>query len=342
MNKNKLKKNKVLIIAEAGVNHNGSEINAKKLILSAKNAGADIIKFQLFSAKRLVLKNADKPEYIKKNFNLKKKTQYQILNKLELSYDIFKNINKFCKKNKIEFLLSPFDVESVKIIKKLKLNRIKIPSGEITNYPMLVEIAKLNLKVILSTGMATLKEIDDALKLLKKFGTSKKNITVLHCNTDYPTKFSDVNLLSMKTIKQKLRVKVGYSDHTQGDTVPIVAVTMGAEIIEKHFTLNKNMSGPDHKASLNNKEFKSMVNKIRSIDLILGNGKKVPSKSELKNIKFVRKSIVAQSYIRKGDLFSRKNITTKRPAAGISPMKWKKIIGKKASRDYLIDDYLKE
>ena len=332
----------VCIIAEIGVNHNGSENTAIELIKKAKKCGADVVKFQLFSAESLITKSANKPQYIKTNKKLKSKSQFQILKKLELPIKSIKKLRDFCKKIDIEFLISPFDIGSIQEIKKLRLNVIKIPSGEINNYPYLREIGKLNKRVILSTGMSNLNEIKRAIHILQKFGTKKNKITLLHCTTDYPTKVEDVNLSAMITMREKLKTQVGYSDHTNGTAIAIAAATLGACIIEKHFTLNKNMNGPDHKASLEPTEFSSMVKSVREVSQAFGHGEKIPTSSEMKNINLVRKSIVAKRNIKKNELFNEENITTKRPGSGISPMKWNQIIGKKSKRKYNFDDIIKE
>ena len=332
---------KVLIIAEAGVNHNGSEKIAYKLIDQAKKCGADIVKFQIFNATNLSTKTLKKPNYIKKNFSLKRKSQFEILKKLELRLHQMNKISNYCKKKKIEFLLSPFDIQSIINLKKLNLKRVKIPSGEINNYPYLKEIAKLNKKIILSTGMSFMHEIKDAINTLTLNGIKKKKITILHCTTDYPTSFKDVNLDAINSIKKHFNLQVGYSDHTTGIEVPIAAVANGATVIEKHFTLNKKMIGPDHKASLEPEEFKNMVKCIRNIEKAIGNGVKKPAKSEIKNRKLVRKSIVASEEIIIGQKFSTNNLTTKRPGSGISPMSWKKLIGKKSKKNYKVDDLIK-
>lgn len=331
---------KVLIIAEIGVNHNGSEKLAYKLIDKAKACGADIVKFQLFKTDKLIIKKSNKPNYIKKNNQLSNKSQYEILKSLEFSLGTFKRLFNYCKKIKIEFLLSPFDLESIREIKKLNLKRIKIPSGEINNLPYLKEVAKLKKEIILSTGMSNLKEINDALKVLIKSGINKRKITLLHCNTDYPSKFEDVNLSAMISIRKTFNIRVGYSDHTLGIEVPIAATALGATVIEKHFTLKKDMNGPDHKASLEPQEFKAMVKCIKNISSSYGNGKKIPTNSEKKNIKLVRKSIVASTLINQGDYFSEKNITIKRPGNGLSPMMWNKLIGKKSKKKYKPDDLI--
>ncbi|MDA3894012.1 MAG: N-acetylneuraminate synthase [Salinivirgaceae bacterium] len=330
----------VFIIAEAGVNHDGNIETAKKLIDAAKYAGADAVKFQSFTAKAIVVSNAQKAEYQTKNTG-NDESQFDMLKRLELSYDDHRTLMDYCKKTGIRFLSSPFDLDSIMLLNKLGLDIFKIPSGEITNYPYLEAIGRLNKAVILSTGMAYLHEVKDAYELLINAGTEKSKISLLHANTEYPSPFSDVNLLAMQSLKHAFNVNVGYSDHTIGITVPIAAVAMGANIIEKHFTLEKNASGPDHKASLNPEELKQMVIAIRQTEAALGSAVKKPSASEITNLPIVRKSIVAKKTIREGELFTEDNITTKRPATGINPMQWKQIIGKKAKRDYKTDDFIK-
>ena len=330
---------KTLIIAEAGVNHNGSIELAKKLIDVASEAGADAIKFQTFKAKNLVSKIAKKAKYQVENTG-SDESQYEMLKKLELGFDEFKELKTYCDKKGIMFLSTPFDDESIEFLDNLGLKIFKIPSGEITNLPYLRKIGKLRKKVILSTGMADLGEIEDALDVLISVGIKKKNITVLHANTEYPTPIEDVNLKAMKTIECAFGVDVGYSDHTLGIEVPIAAVAMGAKVIEKHFTLSRDLEGPDHKASLEPDELKEMIKSIRNIEKALGNGIKKPSKSEIKNIKIARKSIVAKRDIKKGEVFSEENLTVKRPGNGISPMRWDEIIGQIALKDYNKDDLI--
>jgi len=334
--------NKILIIAEAGVNHNGNLNTALKLIKKAKWAGADIVKFQVADSS-MITKNAPKADYQILNTKKKKETQYDMIRKLELNWDIaHKKMIQSCKKNKIEFLTSAFSLKGLEIIKKLKLKRLKIPSGEINNIPYLEKIAGFKKKVILSTGMANMKEIKKCLIILTKNGLKKKDITLLHCNTAYPTPIKDCNLRAIQTLKKKFNVRVGYSDHTNGFEASIAAISLGSEIIEKHLTLDKKMSGPDHKASLNPVEFKNMVTRVRNIANALGNGIKKPSKSEKRNIKIVRKSIVAIKNIKKGDLFDIENIDIKRPGNGMSPLLWHKILGKKSKKNYKIDELINE
>ena len=329
----------VFIIAEAGVNHNGSIELAYKLIDVASMSGANAIKFQTFKAENLVSKNAQKAEYQKQTTD-PSESQFNMLKKLELDTNAHKRLIDYCKKKDIIFISTPFDHESIDLLNKLKLQIFKIPSGEITNLTYLRHIGSLNKKVILSTGMSDLKEIGDAIKILTNAGTLKENITVLHANTMYPTPMEDVNLRAMQTIQNKFDVAVGYSDHTLGIEVDIAAVAMGATIIEKHFTLDKTMDGPDHKSSIDSEELKAMVSSIRNIEKALGSSIKKPSKSEKPNIIMARKSIVASKSIKKGELFTVNNLTTKRPGTGLSPMEWDSIIGKVAKRDYQIDDLL--
>jgi len=329
----------VLIIAEAGVNHNGSVELAKKLIDKAVFAGADAVKFQTFKAKNVASKNAPKADYQKQTTN-SKESQFDMIKKLELDERAHKELITYCKDANIMFLSTPFDLESVDLLNELGLQIFKIPSGEITNLPYLRHIGSLNKKVILSTGMSDLKEIGEAIKILTNAGTLKENITILHANTMYPTPMEDVNLRAMQTIQDKFNVAVGYSDHTLGIEVDIAAVAMGATIIEKHFTLDKTMDGPDHKSSIDSEELKAMVSSIRNIEKALGSSIKKPSKSEKPNIIMARKSIVARKSIKKGELFTEKNITIKRPGLGLSPMNWDTILGKVAEKDYQIDDLL--
>ncbi len=329
----------VKIIGEIGVNHNGDIKIAKKLIDTAIECGVDIVKFQTFKTEEDISKITEKAEYQKNNTN-NTENQYDMAKSLELSFDDFINLKKYCDKKNIQFLSSPFDFKSIEFIEKLNLNIIKIPSSELTNLPYLEKLGKLKRKIILSTGMADLGEIEDALDVLTKSGTLKEDITVLHCNTEYPTPFEDVNLMAMVTIKEAFKVKVGYSDHTPGIEVPIAAVALGATVIEKHFTLDKNMPGPDHKASLEPHELKAMVTAIRNIEKALGDGIKKPTPSELKNIHVARKSIIARRDIKKGEIFTIENITVKRPGTGISPMRWYEVLGTVAQRDYKEDEII--
>ena len=330
---------KVFIVAEAGVNHNGSLELAKKLIDVAVKAGADAVKFQTFKAESLVSKNAQKANYQKQTTD-KEESQYEMIKKLELDLDDHKELIAYCKQKRIMFLSTPFDLDSIRLLNDFGLKIFKIPSGEITNLPYLKAIGKLNRKVILSTGMTDIGEIEDALDILIFSGTKKENITILHANTEYPTPMEDVNLRAMQTIAETFKIKVGYSDHTLGIEVPIAAVALGASVIEKHFTLDRNMEGPDHKASLEPNELKAMVKAIRNIEKALGNGIKKPSNSETKNIAIARKSIVAARTVQKGEVLCTKNITVKRPGNGISPMRWDEVVGTIAQKDYKEDDLI--
>ena len=331
--------NKVLIIAEAGINHNGSLTRAIKMIKVAKKIGADVIKFQTAVPELMITKNAKKANY-QKTGKLDKETQVQMIKKFHLPLSAYKILKNACKKNDITFLSSPFDILSAKHLINLKINKIKIPSGEITNFPLIKFLAKQKVEVILSTGMSNIKEIKNAIRILKKFGCKNKDISILHCNSSYPTPYKDVNLNTIQTLKKKFSLKVGYSDHTNGIEVAIAAVCKGAKIIEKHFTLNKNLKGPDHKVSLDPKEFELMVKSIRNVESSFGSKNKIVTKSEKPNIQIVRKSIVAKIFIKKGTKFNEENIATKRPGNGISPMNWGKILGKKAIKDFNVDDFI--
>lgn len=330
---------RTLIIAEAGVNHNGDINIARQLIDIAAEAGADIIKFQTFNANRIVTASAIKADYQKQNTEMGE-SQYSMLHRLELTRDMHEVLIDYCKLKKIKFLSTGFDIYSIKMLKELGIDVFKIPSGEITNLPYLRHIGSYGCSIILSTGMATLNEIGSALEILQKAGTELNLITVLHCNTEYPTPMRDVNLRAMQTIRDYFGVAVGYSDHTIGIEVSIVAVAMGASVIEKHFTLDSNMQGPDHKASIEFDELKKMVSGIRNIEMALGNGEKVPSNSEKKNMSIARKSLVAACDISKGDIFNESNIIAKRPGTGLSPMLWDKIMGCKATRDFKVDELI--
>lgn len=327
---------KTFIIAEAGVNHNGNIDLAMELIDKATWAGVDAVKFQTFTADKLTTKTAQKADY--QNKTTSEKSQYEMLKKLELKTKDFKLLKDYCDQKNIQFMSSPFDLDSIDLLNEIGLDIWKIPSGEITNYTYLKKIAELNQKIIMSTGMANLSEIESALDLLKENGAT--DISVLHCNTEYPTPMKDVNLRAMLTIKEAFKVNVGYSDHTKGVEVPIAAVALGAGVIEKHFTLNNSMEGPDHKASLETEELKTMVDSIRNIENALGNGIKKPSKSESKNKEIARKSIVASKGIEKGELFTEENLTIKRPGDGINPMQWPNVLGKKAKRDFSFDELI--
>lgn len=329
-----------LIIAEAGVNHNGSIELAKKLVDEAVSAGVDIIKFQTFKSEKLVSKSARQAEYQQRNIGKKDEGQLAMLKKLELSEDDHYDLINYCKERNIQFFSTAFDLESVEFLHKLGLGLWKIPSGEISNYPYLKQIATYGEPVILSTGMCELVDIEAALNVLTTNGLDKDKITILHCNTEYPTPMQDVNLKAMNEIAEKFGVKVGYSDHTKGIEVPIAAVALGASIIEKHFTLDRNMEGPDHKASLEPDELKQMVTAIRNIELAVGNGHKTVSDSERKNIEIARKSLVAACNIKKGDTLTAENVAVKRPGKGINPMRWNEVIGTKAIRDFSEDELI--
>ena len=325
------------IIAEAGVNHNGSIELAKQMIEEAARAGANYIKFQTFKPEKLVSKYAQKADYQKKMTG-SQESQLQMLEKLALSYDDFVELKKYCEQIGIGFLSTPFDEDSIRFLDSLDMDFWKIPSGEITNYPYLVQVAQTGRDIVLSTGMCEMDEIADAMKVLEENGAG--NISLLHCNTEYPTPYEDVNLLAMNQMREVFNKQVGYSDHTVGIEVPIAAVALGAEIIEKHFTLDKNMEGPDHKASLGPLELSQMICSIRHIEKSLGDGNKKRTASEQHNIAAARKSIVAKCAISKGDIFTDKNLTVKRPGSGISPMHWKELIGTKAQRDYVEDELI--
>ena len=331
---------RVFIIAEAGVNHNGSIDLAKQLIDVAVKAGVDAVKFQTFKAEKLVSKGAKKALYQQQNMQESTDSQYDMLKKLELDITTHKELISYCDSKNIMFLSTPFDHDSIELLNNLGLKIFKIPSGEITNLPYLQHIGSLNKKVILSTGMADIGEIEDALDVLYKAGTLKENIIVLHANTMYPTPMEDVNLKAMITIGNTFDIAYGYSDHTLGIEVPTAAVAMGASCIEKHFTLDKSMKGPDHKASLEPDELKAMVEAIRNIELALGSSVKKPSKSEAPNIPIARKSIVASCDIKKGEILSEENLAVKRPADGINPMRWDEVIGSVAKKDYTEDELI--
>lgn len=330
--------NKTLIIAEAGVNHNGSIEMAKQLIDAAAVAGVSYVKFQTFKAEKLVTKEAKQAEYQQRN--AADDSQYAMLKKLELSQAQHEELVSYCKQKGVRFLSTAFDLESIYYLHSVNLGLWKIPSGEITNYPYLKKIAQYGEPVIMSTGMCSMYDVEQAINVLLKNGLTKEQITLLHCNTEYPTPMPDVNLRAMLQMKEKFGVRVGYSDHTKGIEVPIAAVSLGAEVIEKHFTLDRNLPGPDHKASLEPKELKAMVDAIRNIEQALGNGQKQVSKSEEKNMAIARKSIVAAKDIKKGELLTENNLTTKRPGTGISPMCWEEVIGTKAIRDFEEDELI--
>ena len=329
----------VFFIAEAGVNHNGSIEVAKQLIDVASQCGADAVKFQTFKAENLVSKNALKANYQIQNSS-KNETQFDMIKRLELDFEAHKELMAYSYSKKIMFLSSPFDNASIELLNDLNVEIFKIPSGEITNLPYLRHIGRLNKRVILSTGMADIGEIEDALDILMNSGTEKEKITVLHANTMYPTRMEDVNLKAMITIGSTFDLAYGYSDHTLGIEVGIAAVALGACCIEKHFTLDKTMDGPDHKASIEPSELVKMIRSIRNVEIALGSSVKKPSKSEITNKPFSRKSIVAKKTIRKNEILSENNVTVKRPGNGVSPMRWDEIIESVATRDYKEDDFI--
>ncbi len=327
----------VKIIAEAGVNHNGSMELAKKLIDAAAKAGADYVKFQTFKPEKLVARSAGTAEYQKKNLH-SDESQLEMLNKLALAQEDFRELKRYCEERNIGFLSTPFDLDSLAFLDSLGMDFWKIPSGEITNLPYLEAIAQTDRPVVLSTGMADLAEVEDAMKVLTK--QKPREITILQCNTEYPTPYEDVNLRAMQTMKEVFHVPVGYSDHTKGIAIPLAAVGAGAQVIEKHFTLDRTLPGPDHVASLEPDELQAMVEGIRQIEKAMGTGEKVPSSSEKKNIAAARKSLVAACRIQKGELFTSENITTKRPGDGLSPMRYHEILGQVADRDYEEDEQI--
>lgn len=327
---------RILIIAEAGVNHNGSLEIAKQLVRTAKECGADIVKFQTAKLDSLVSKNAEMADYQKKNIG-KEGSQKDMLRKLLLSFEDFQELADYCKEIGIMFLSTPFDIESIHFLDQMQ-DIWKIPSGEITDYPYLVEIAKTGKKVILSTGMCEMAEVEAAVKLLKNNGT--RDITILHCTTEYPAQFNEVNLNAMNTLREKFNCPIGYSDHTKGIEISLAAAALGARVIEKHFTLDRTMEGPDHKASLEPNELKALVDGIRNIERALGSGEKKPSEIEMKNRSAARKSIVAAKNIRAGEVFSADKLTTKRPGSGISPMFWNTVVGQRAKRDFMEDELI--
>lgn len=332
--------NKVLIIAEAGVNHNGDIAQAKKLIDVAADAGVDYVKFQTFKASKLVTKSAGRADY--QNLNTgNSDSQYEMLEKLELTEDAHFELISYCESKSIRFLSTGFDLDSLDFLNNIGIDLFKIPSGEITNLPYLRKIASFNKRVIMSTGMASMAEVQEAVAVLTQGGILKSDISIVHCNTEYPTPMEDVNLKAMNDIGDKLNVKIGYSDHTLGIEVPIAAVALGATIIEKHFTLDRNLPGPDHKASLEPTELKAMVYAIRNIEkAISGSGIKEPSPSEIKNKAVARKSIIATQAIKKGEKFSESNLGIKRPGTGISPMSWDNVVGTSAIKDFEADELI--
>lgn len=335
-------KHSTLIIAEAGVNHNGSLKLAYELVDIAADVGADIVKFQTFKSDRQATRTAIKAEYQLLNTNVLE-SQFEMLKRLELTPEMHYKLINHCEKRKIKFLSTGFDIESVDFLVSMGQEQFKIPSGEITNLPYLRHIGGLNKPIIMSTGMSTIFEIQAALSILEKAGTQKEKITILHCTSAYPAPMGDINLLAMKNMQTQLgNISIGYSDHSIGIEIPIAAVALGATVIEKHFTINKNLPGPDHQMSLEPNEFSKMVAAIRNIEIALGDGNKKLTNSEKRNINIVRKSIVAKRKIKKGEIFTDKNISTKRPGMGISPMNWDQTIGKKAERDYDIDDLIED
>ena len=330
---------KTLIIAEAGVNHNGDIALAKKLIAAAADAGADLVKFQTFIARNLVSKSAPKAEY-QKNVTDPEESQQEMVRKLELSKENHLELIDECKRKGIGFFSTAFDLESVDLLEEFGFKLVKVPSGELTNLPYLRYLTRTGKPVLLSTGMANLGEIEAAINVIEQAGTPRAKITVLHCTTEYPTPMEDVNLRAMVNIGNALGVKVGYSDHTSGIEIPIAAVALGATVIEKHFTLDRNLPGPDHRASLEPDELKAMVAGIRNIERALGDGIKRPSPSELKNKPIARKSLVAATDIKAGEVFTENNLTAKRPGTGLSPMRWDEIIGRTAPRDFISDELI--
>jgi N,N'-diacetyllegionaminate synthase len=328
-----------LIIAEAGVNHNGDIEFAKRLVDAAADAGADLVKFQTFNAHRLVTHTAPKAEYQTQTTD-EAQSQFAMLRQLELSAEMHETLTSHCRSRNIGFFSTGFDIESLDYLASLGAERFKIPSGEITNLPYLLHVGAFGKPVILSTGMATLGEIEAALDVLEIAGTPRTQITVLHCNTEYPTPMQDVNLRAMCSIRDAFGVAVGYSDHTAGIEVPIAAVALGASVIEKHLTLDRNLPGPDHKASLEPDEFAAMVRTIRNIEQAMGDGIKRPSPSEAKNKPIARKSLVATKPIRAGEQFTAENVTVKRPGTGISPMRWYEVLDRVAARDFAADELI--
>jgi N,N'-diacetyllegionaminate synthase len=330
---------KTLIIAEAGVNHNGDLARACRLVDAAARAGADLVKFQTFTADRLVTIGARKADYQVEAAAVDE-SQHTMLRRLELTREMHEALVAHCRSRGIQFFSTGFDTESVDLLAELGADRFKIPSGEITNLPYLRHIGRYGKPVMLSTGMATMSEIDAALKVLEQAGTPRERVTVLHCTTEYPTPMADVNLRAMLAIRDAWGVAVGYSDHTAGIEVAVAAVALGATVIEKHFTLDRNLPGPDHKASLEPDELKAMVTAIRNIEEALGDGIKRPSAGEAKNMSIGRKSLVAARAIRAGDVFSEINVTVKRPGTGLSPMRWDDVLGRTASRDFAPDELI--
>jgi len=332
-----MRKKPIFIIAEAGVNHNGNIDYAKELVDAAKEAGADAVKFQTFKPEALVSKHAQKAEYQKKTTG-NQESQLDMIRKLTLTYEEFIELSKYCEKKEILFLSTPFDNDSIDFLDSLRMPVWKVPSGEITNVPYLIKLAMTGKPIIMSTGMCDMDEIVFAVDIMKKQGAG--DITILQCNTQYPTPYEDANLNAMLTIKDYFHTEIGYSDHTLGIEVPIAAAALGARVIEKHFTLNKNWPGPDHKVSLDPEELKAMVQAIRNIEAAMGSGMKEPTPSEQKNIEIARKSIVAKYDIKAGEVFTEDNLTVKRPGSGISPVKWFEVMGRTAKKDFSEDDLI--
>lgn len=330
---------KVIIIAEAGVNHNGDYEKAKQLALKAKEAGADYVKFQTGIPENVISRYADMAEYQKVNIG-HTESQLDMVRKIMLDRNAFAPLKQYCDEIGIKFISTPFDLVSMDVLRPLKMDFWKIPSGEITNFPYLKKIAQLGEPVIMSTGMSEMDEIEKAIEVLCSNGLTKDQITLLHCNTEYPTPMQDVNLRAMEQMRERFGVKVGYSDHTKGIEVPIAAVAMGADVVEKHFTLDKSLPGPDHKASLEPNELKAMVDAIRNIEQALGDGEKHVSNSERRNIAIARKSIIAARNIKQGEVLTEENLTTKRPGNGVSPMRWNEVIGTCAIRDFKEDELI--
>lgn len=329
----------VIIIAEAGVNHNGNYELAKQLVIKAKEAGVDYVKFQTAKPELVISKFAEMAEYQKVNTG-KVESQLEMCKKIHLKLEDYKPLKAFCEEVGVKFISTPFDLVSIDVLEELDMDFWKVPSGEVTNYPYLVKIAKTHRPVVMSTGMCEVDEVRAAVDVLLENGLTRDQISLLHCNTEYPTPFQDVNLAAMIDLASELGLSVGYSDHTVGIEVPIAAVAMGARVIEKHFTLDHNMEGPDHKASLEPDELKKMVDSIRNIEKAIGDGKKHVSDSERKNIAIARKSIIAARNIKKGELLTEDNLTVKRPGNGINPMRWNEIVGKIAVRDFVEDELI--
>lgn len=327
----------IFIIAEAGDNHNGNLENALKLVDKAAEAGADCVKFQTFVTEKVISRHAEMAEYQKQNIGVEE-SQFDMVKKLELSFEDFRQIQAYCRTKGILFLSTPFDLPSIAFLDDIGVPFFKIPSGEITNYPYLAAIGRTHKDVVLSTGMCTVEEIREAIAVLEENGAGR--MTLLHCNTEYPTPYEDVNLNAMETMRAVFGKEVGYSDHTLGIEVPVAAAALGAVIIEKHFTLDKDMEGPDHKASLEPEELAAMIKAVRNIETALGSSEKKPSPSELKNLAAARKSIVARRNIRQGELLTEENLAVKRPGTGISPMRYPDVLGTRAVRDFKADQFI--